>query len=528
MIKTRFYTYYAIILVIVFSSCQKESSKFINAVGEYEIYNNGWYEISNILLDGEGLQYVVNGKGYEMISENYSRNRFTVFMENDTLDIRFKIRKRQVTNLIVDDGIRIYHLNRAKQPDRYQIFNRTHLKEDFRQLQNILNRLHPSLHGAMSSRDFNQLCLKAHEAIDTSMTVSSFYNIVGPIVTRLGCGHTAIWMPPGYWDEVKEGLFPLELVFLKDGTAVAKDINRSGIIPHAAQIESINGKPIQGIIQNLKPYISADAFSNGYRRYRLNKRFSYLFALQYGFYDEFEIVYRDPITKMIQSAACNSTTSAKVRRNYRFSPVLKLNFLDSKDLATIRISSFYFIDNNKFTDFIDSAFYELRKRGTRNLILDIRGNDGGCPFCASHLLSYLATESFTYFEKPYGKFADLADPVSIQEMRFRGKLFILIDGGCFSTSGQFCSLLKYHKIGRLIGSETGGAHICNESNKIIQLKNTRLQLKVARSSFGTAVDGFSDDHGIQPDDLIEPAIEEFQRGIDPVLNYAIKLSKESN
>ena len=81
------------------------------------------------------------------------------------------------------------------------------------------------------------------------------------------------------------------------------------------------------------------------------------------------------------------------------------------------------------------------------------------PFCAAHLLSYLADESFTYFEKPYGKFAELAEPVSVQEKRFRGNLYILIDGGCFSTSGQFCSLLKFHKIGQLIGSEPGGAHI---------------------------------------------------------------------
>jgi hypothetical protein len=42
------------------------------------------------------------------------------------------------------------------------------------------------------------------------------------------------------------------------------------------------------------------------------------------------------------------------------------------------------------------------------------------------------------------------------------------------------------------------------------------------------IHGFSDDHGMRPDDLIEPAIEEFQRGIDPALNYAIKLSKEIN
>ena len=190
------------------------------------------------------------------------------------------------------------------------------------------------------------------------------------------------------------------------------------------------------------------------------------------------------------------------------------------------ISSFNYIDNEQFCSFVDRSFEEIYNNSTSSLIIDIRGNFGGCLFCAAHLLSYLADESFIYFEKPYGKYAELAEPVSIQEKRFTGNLFILIDGGCFSTSGQFCSLLKFHNIGRLIGSETGGAHICNASEKIIELKNTRLRVEVARGSFETAVKGMTETHGVRPDDLIEHTVDAFQSGVDPVMDHAIKLSKE--
>jgi hypothetical protein len=445
-------------------------------------------------------------------------------MNLDTLSISFKKRRGKVEHLIVYDGRDTYQLNRINKGERQKIFTRDQLKEDFRQLQNIINRLHPSLHGPISPHEFNQLCFKAHEAIDSVLSVEDFYKIVGPIVTSLGCGHTSVWMPRDYWEENNTGLFPLELIFLKDGTCVKKGYDNCADIPYGSQIILINGEPIEEIIDNLKSYISADAFSNGYRNYRLNKRFSYLYALQYGLHEKFTVVYKGPEENVLRVSSCAPVSVARIRENFRFSPVLELNFIDPEVLAMIRISSFYYLDNQKFCDFIDSAFEELHKKGTPNLIIDIRRNDGGCPLCAAHLLSYLAEEPFVYFEEPYGKFADLAKPISVKENRFRGELFILIDGGCFSTSGQFCSLIKFHKIGQLIGTETGGAHICNESKKTIELKHTRLQLQVARGSFGTAVEGLSANQGVRPDILIEPTIQAFQKGVDPVLEYAIRKS----
>jgi hypothetical protein len=511
-------------VIIGFSSCRNQYRNYLKAVGEYERYQNGWYEKANLTYDGEILLYEIDGQQYEMVPQNKLFDQFFVYIDNDTLNVRLKKSKGKVDQLIVTNGSQSYLLKKTYLKDREGIFNRVQLKEDFRQLQNIINRLHPSLHGTISRHEFNQLCHQAHKAIDTSMRVEDFYRIVGPIVTSLGCGHTSIWMPRNYWDKEASELFPLELAFLKDGICLKKDMDRSNSIPFGSEIISVNDVPIRNIAASLKPYISADAFSNGYRKFRLNKRFSYLYALHYGYFKAFDVAYKDPFNGESYTCNCGPVSVKNIRDNFRFSPVLKLDFLDPEVLAIIRISSFYYIDNNKFCEFIDDAFEKIHNAGTSNLIVDIRGNDGGCPRCASHLLSYLANESFTYFEKPFGKFSELAEPVTVQEKRFIGKLFILIDGGCFSTSGQFCSLLKFHKIGRLIGSETGGAHICNESKKIIELKNTRLQLQVARSSFGTAVEGFSGSHGIRPDDLIEPTIRDFQKGLDPVMNYAIMLS----
>jgi hypothetical protein len=523
--KRNFFSLLFVVAMFGVSGCCDQSKQYQGAVGMYERYHNGWYETTEIVVKGEDLCLRVNGLLHEMHPENKGLNHYKVFVNRDTLKIYIKKKRGKIDHLILKKKEESYTLNRVISTQKQRMFTRRELKEDFRQLQNILNRLHPSLHGPVSKHEFNRMCFEVHDAIDTSLGLEEFYKVIGPIVTSLGCGHTSIWMPRDYWKNMDRGLFPVELIFLKDGVCCKAAFDRYQTVPYGSRILSINGNPIEQIVANLKPYISADALSNGYRDFRLNKRFSYLYALFYGFQDDFEVKYSAPLRSETHCCKCDPVSIQKVRNNFQFSPILDLRYPHPEELAIMRISSFYYMDNDKFCTFIDRSFEELHQRGTKNLIIDIRGNDGGCPFCAAHLLSYLADESFTYFEKPYGKFADLAEPLSVQEKRFRGNLFILIDGGCFSTSGQFCSLLKYHKIGRLIGSETGGAHICNESKKIIELKHTRLRVEVARGSFETAVKGMTESHGIKPDDLIELTVESFQNGIDPVLDYAIKISK---
>mgnify|MGYP001814917250 CR=1 FL=1 len=50
-------------------------------------------------------------------------------------------------------------------------------------------------------------------------------------------------------------------------------------------------------------------------------------------------------------------------------------------------------------------------KGIDRLILDLRGNGGGDPFCASYLWAYLEPEALPYFEDHYGKYDTLANPV---------------------------------------------------------------------------------------------------------------------
>lgn len=164
-----------------------------------------------------------------------------------------------------------------------------------------------------------------------------------------------------------------------------------------------------------------------------------------------------------------------------------------------------------------------------NLIFDLRENDGGDPFCAAPLFSYLQKEPEPYFAEPYGKYSNLAKPISLPENHFTGNLYTLIDGRCFSTNGHFCSLLKYHNIGKFVGTESGSTYKCNAGkNTQYQLNNSKILLFIGRGTFAAAVKGMDKKKPIIPDYPVIESYEDFLSDKDVYIDTALRLIKKSN
>jgi len=116
-----------------------------------------------------------------------------------------------------------------------------------------------------------------------------------------------------------------------------------------------------------------------------------------------------------------------------------------------------------------------------------------------------------------------AQPIPLADKRFKGNIYILINGGGFSSTGHLCALLKHHKFATFVGTETGGTYTCNDASTEITLKHTRFLLRSARRTFKAAVRGFPKDRGIIPDFVVEQKIEDLLSGKDTVLNYTLSL-----
>ena len=87
---------------------------------------------------------------------------------------------------------------------------------------------------------------------------------------------------------------------------------------------------------------------------------------------------------------------------------------------------------------------------------------------AQTLLSHIITQKTDYFKCNFPLIYNLMGyqkPVSPSKNNFNGNIVVLTDGAYFSTSGHLCSLIKYHKLGTIVGTETGGTYICTDSSK---------------------------------------------------------------
>jgi hypothetical protein len=186
---------------------------------------------------------------------------------------------------------------------------------------------------------------------------------------------------------------------------------------------------------------------------QFEKRFPMTYVSIYGFPENYIVNYALPGRKTREIKALVPADFRSVRKavykNYNH-PLLTLKLLEDINNAVLTIPSFIYYDRvDYFKSFLDSAFLEIKNRRINNLILDVRGNDGGDPFCAVPLFSYLEKEPVKYFAEEYGRYSEFAKPIPLAENHFT-EVYTIIDKYCGSTNGTLCPL-NYHKIGSFAG-----------------------------------------------------------------------------
>lgn len=418
------------------------------------------------------------------------------------------------------------------------MFSVEELQEDFGVFRETLEKEHCCLYDFTSKESFDSLFNAQYKLIDRPMRPNEFYRLLTPVTARVGCGHTAAWMPGGYWEIAPKNLFPLQVRLITGRTIKFRAVEEYLVVegaytdslqvPVGSVILEINGRPAWEIILEMRQNYSADAFNPYFIDAQIARRFPLIYARRFGFPEKYEVHFALPGRKTSETKLLEPATNTAVRevvfRNFHHPP-LTFKIFDEDRAALLAIPTFIYYDRVPyFTGFIDSCFAEIREKKIEYLILDVRGNDGGDPFCAAPLFAYLQPEPLPYFAEPYGKYADLAEPLPLPENHFTGELITLMDGRCFSTNAHFCALLKHHQIGTFIGTPSGGTYTCNAGKNTIKvLPNTQIQLYFGRSSFAVAVQGMDKAKPIAPDHYVPETYNNFLTGKDQVMNKAFQL-----
>jgi C-terminal processing protease CtpA/Prc len=412
------------------------------------------------------------------------------------------------------------------------VFNIGELKEDFLQLKRSLEEIHCALYEYTNREEFDSLFTIQFKKINKPREYNEFYNIVFPLLVKVGCMHTGIWMPGEFWNLGTNNFFPLQLKLIEGKAMVTGYYNDTAQVPIGSVIMQINSRPMDEVIKDVENSIVSDAMNRQFQKAGFEKRFPMVYASIYGFPEEYVITYAPPGSKTRITTKLITTDLESVRKvtfkNFNHPP-LTSDLVEGKNIAIIKIPSFAFYDRVKyFTGFLDSSFMEIKNKNIDNLILDLRGNDGGDPFCPVPLLSYLEKKPVKYFAEEYGHYSEFAKPIPLAENNFTGNLYTLIDHHCGSTNGHFCALLKYHKIGKLVGSEGGATYKCNARVEEFRLKNTHLIVNVARRTYKAAVEGMDKTKGVEPDYTVEQSYEDFLNGKDTIMEFTQNLIFNKN
>jgi len=407
------------------------------------------------------------------------------------------------------------------------------LLEDYGELKELIIRNHPMNFGDM--QDVIRAFDRQFDELSDSMTIPEFFRALAPAVAAVRCGHTRLSLPESVQRHayLHANCLPLILHALGDSVVCLEDLTSDESIKPGSRILTINSVRIDQILDSILASLPTDGGNQTFKYFQLNQDFQRQYFEIFGEADRFNVDIFNPdgdFRPNIELAPMTLAAMDDVERKRRAErPQWKLveteiDSADSYALLTIRGFHFY-SDLDRFIDRMDGFFADLMARRVESLILDLRGNDGGDPYSSAYLLGYLIGEPFRYFSsRSTSLHSDLKQLQDVPDDPYHGKLFVLVDGGCYSTTGHFLSLLRHHRRGVFIGEETGGSFICNGGYREYSLSNSGIVLLLPHTSFITDARGLSVGEGIQPDHQVPISLDDLVLGADPVLDTALALT----
>jgi len=446
-------------------------------------------------------------------------------------------------------------------------YNPMELKEDFQLFRTALEEAHPGIYRYETKSSMDGSFEAIEKQLHQPLNQQEFYKILNPVLAKIGCGHTKLIPSEDngfmyYYNT--DTLFPLKLFLDKNKAYVRYSYDTDNKLEPGTEITSINGMDMEEIIQGLLNNLFSDGHNQTFKYYELNRYFNALFSNFYldevKSHNEFNITYKHH--GRTGSMALPSVSYQKVLEHdaaEQNSTPYQLEFKNAKTaLMTIRT---FWPDGEKynFEAFLKESFAEINDKNIENLILDLRGNEGGKDAFGSLLLSYLVNADFRYYDKlvvatnEKFSFVDHAQlPEGYDELRalitqtedgefrwehngnltvqtpqehpFKGQIYVLIDGACFSVTSEFCAVANHLDRVSFIGEETGGGYYGNNSGAfvIVTLPNSKMKLGIPLMAYYTAVKDYEfTDRGIMPDHPIRNTIKEVLTPGDEVLDWTL-------
>jgi C-terminal processing protease CtpA/Prc len=458
------------------------------------------------------------------------------------------------------------------------------IRSDFDLLQHALEEAHPGLYRFSTKAEMDRMFAAERAKLERPMTRLQFREVVAETLASMRCGHTSMDGDAEIDAALKSSpAFPLSILI--EGHRIMVLLNDTAsdqTIRPGMEIVDINGHKASDLLGHFYRVTSADGDIETGKNHDVIGRFRMYYWWLIEQPKVFIITAKDSEGKTVV-AKLPGVTDAERKSNHNpvnaklmtgASKVLgamhverKLSFIKDPQIAEIRLH--YFLGND-YRQWMRDTFKTLHDKGSKALIIDLRGNGGGEDEYGALLVSELTDKPFRYFDhiniktfKPsfdehldghfdagaverfsketvaspaggYRLTSAMVDGLNEQQpaaQPFMGKVIILTEGGSFSCSGDVCAILHHLHRATFVGEETGGGYWGNNSGRMptMTLPNSNQKFRFPFFGYWNAVEG--DDafrrRGIIPDVQVELKTADLLRGVDAQHDMAVKLAEES-
>lgn len=443
-----------------------------------------------------------------------------------------------------------------------QNLNPEQMRQDLRIFRESLEKFHPEMYRYTDRQTFENHFKAVEAQIATPKSQREFYKLLRPVLVDLKDGHIK-WIVQGqdqHYGFFQDQLFPLRLYFEEKSVKVLSHFGGEKTLV-LAEVKSINGEPIEAVRKKLLEGLTyGDGESLGGKYYQLNRYFAAYYSTEYGVSESYTVELADG-GKIVN---WEGKGVSKDQIEAAFKQANEPNSFKMIDSSTGVLDINWFFSDEDGLDFkklLKNSFETLEEEGASNLILDLRGNEGGSEKLGIELYKYLALEEFDYYDfvttKPnqkvdFGNYTSkifrIANSFSKEKdgtylftkahsktekpykNAFKGNLIILIDGQSFSVTTEFASRVQSDRRAKFVGEETAGGAEVNSSGffTIVTLPHSKIDLGVPRLGFHMAdLDPSVDkNRGIIPDVKVAPTPADVLSGKDPVMDRALELVKK--
>ncbi len=459
------------------------------------------------------------------------------------------------------------------------VFQPEQMQKDLTKFKNTLIKTHPGIYEYQTSEEFeqfmNQLILETSKPLEGK----EFHNIVLRLIAKIHDGHTGVY-PIGKLGETfkKHKHLPFQVFIKNQRIYIVRNLSTKEI-PDGSEIISIDNVLSNEVVSKMLQHYSADGLTTSGMEHYLGVSylsFSRTYPIVYDTKSTYEITYKDYVTRQIKT----KTVASISKENYLKTELEKygansnkfkekafdFRINENEKYAYLQITRF-FKDSfqepeSTYPDFYKQCFKEIEEKNIKNLIIDLRDNDGGKHSNAAHLLRYFVKETFTPTnevstkgnDEYYLKFNDgdtlylntsfgLKQKLNgdyrvtnfdyltelnvfkpIDKYHYDGKIIVLIDGGASSAGGSGPGILQEYTDAIFVGSETfGTAGISNGVNKIYVLGDeTGLVLYIPTMHSDISINKHLKRRGVLPDYEISNTIHDIINKRDVIMEFALK------